>query len=185
MTVSEETLRQVALEDPNGHWELDHGSLRQKPDMTFEHNQAVSLIGRALHIQLDPTQYVVRIDAGLVRRSPTQYYIPDVMVIELAEARRLFPEPGEWEVYPNPLPLVVEVWSRSTGRYDVTTKLAEYQRRGDLEIWLLHPYQQTLTAWRRQPDGGYSETLYPGGSVRPASVPGVTVELDELFRLLR
>jgi Uma2 family endonuclease len=45
----------------------------------------------------------------------------------------------ELELYVEPLPLVVEVWSPSTGQYDVDEKLPEYQRRGDLEIWRFHP----------------------------------------------
>jgi Uma2 family endonuclease len=55
----------------------------------------------------------------------------------------------ELEIYDEPLPLVAEVWSPSTGGYDVLAKLPEYRRRGDTEIWLLHPYERTLTAWRR------------------------------------
>ena len=85
------------------------------------------------------------------------------------------------EVYQVPLPLVIEVWSRSTGTYDVDDKLPEYQRRGDLEIWRLQPYERALTAWRRQPDGSYTETVYSGGSVRPGALPGVAIDLDALF----
>jgi Uma2 family endonuclease len=79
------------------------------------------------------------------------------------------------------MPLVVEVWSPSTGDTDVTDKLRECQERGDVEIWLLHPYERTLTAWRRQPDGSYTETHNTGGIVRPASLPGVAIDLDTLF----
>ena len=85
------------------------------------------------------------------------------------------------EAYTDPLPLVVEVWSPSTGDYDVETKLGEYRRRGDLEIWLLHPYSHSLTAWVRQPDGSYVEVHYTGGTVQPAALPGVTIDLDARF----
>jgi Uma2 family endonuclease len=185
MPVSEETFKRISLEDPDGHWELDGGCLRQKPDMTYEHNQAIDLITRSLHLQLSPEEFVIRADTALIRRSATRYYIPDVMVIPRAMARRLFPKPGMWEVYTEPLPLVVEVWSPSTGRYDVTDKLAHYQRRGDQEIWRLHPYELTLTVWRRQPDGSYQESLLRGGRIEPAFVPNVSIDLDELFRMLR
>ena len=79
------------------------------------------------------------------------------------------------------MPLVVEVWSPSTGDYDVMTKLQQYQFRGDAEIWLVHPYDRTLTAWRRRPDGSYSETLYREGSIEPVALPGVCIELASLF----
>jgi Uma2 family endonuclease len=74
----------------------------------------------------------------------------------------------ELEIYDEPLPLVA--------------KLPEYRRRGDTEIWLLHPYERTLTAWRRQTDGEYIESVYHGGVVLPMALPGVTVDLDALFR---
>ena len=60
-------------------------------------------------------------------------------------------------------------------------KLREYQRRGDLEIWRIHPYEHTLTAWRRQPDGSYAESLHTSGTVSPNALPGVTIDLDALF----
>ena len=87
------------------------------------------------------------------------------------------------EVYDQPLPLVVEVWSRSTGDYDVEEKLAVYQQRGDLEIWRIHPYERTLTAWRRQPDGSYDETIHREGVVSPTALPGVEIDLAALFDL--
>ncbi|GIW03709.1 MAG: hypothetical protein KatS3mg059_0329 [Thermomicrobiales bacterium] len=43
------------------------------------------------------------------------------------------------------------------------------------------PYERTLTAWRRQPDGTYTTQTYHGGIIRPAELPGVTVDLDALF----
>jgi Uma2 family endonuclease len=79
------------------------------------------------------------------------------------------------------MPFVAEVWSPSTGRYDVDTKLPAYQRRGDREIWRLHPYERTLSVWQRQPDGSYREFIHHGGLVPVASLPGVAIDLDALF----
>ena len=76
---------------------------------------------------------------------------------------------------------MVEVWSRSTGGYDVNAKLPVYMERGDLEIWRIHPYERSLTSWVRQPDGSYQESVYRGGIVSLAALPGVTIDLDELF----
>ena len=100
-----------------------------------------------------------------------------------AEQTAAIPDrPGVLEVYAGPLPLVVEVWSPSTGDYDVEEKFPEYQRRGDEEIWCIHPYERTLHDWWRQPDGTYAETVFTGGKVQPVALPGVTVDLDALFR---
>ncbi len=76
---------------------------------------------------------------------------------------------------------MAEVWSPSTGGTDVRTKIAEYQERGDLEIWFLHPFERTLLAWRRQPDGTYTEELYRIGKVQPVALPDVTIDLETLL----
>jgi len=152
MPVSERTYLQLALEDPN-QWELHCGNLRRKPAMTAAHNDIGFELAFRLRQQLDRSQYRVRHNSGHVRRSAENYYIPDVFVIPTDLFRPLRDLRNVLEAYDAPLPLVVEVWSPSTGDYDVDAKLPEYQRRGDLEIWRIHPFERTLIAWRRQPDG--------------------------------
>jgi Uma2 family endonuclease len=180
MPVSEQTFKQVALEDPEGRWELHCGRLRKKPDMSFEHNYLMFELQRVDMLQVDHQQYQVRCNVGHIRRSSESYFIPDVFVLPKEYA---LPHRGERQLenYSEPMPLVVEFWSPSTGDYDVTTKLQEYQRRGDLEIWLIHPYDRVLRAWRRQPDGSYTESLHTGGAIQPVALPGVTIDLDALF----
>ncbi len=181
MPVSERTFQAVALEDPEGQWELHCGRLRQKPGMTHEHNYIARELQVDLIQQLDRKTYHVSHNSARLRVSPEQYYIPDVCVFPL---ELLLPHRGrsdELEVYEAPLPLVVEVWSPSTGSYDVEVKLREYQRRADLEIWRIQPYERTLTAWRRQPDGTYEESFHRGGKIQPVALAGVTIDLDALF----
>jgi Uma2 family endonuclease len=181
MPVSEERYIQLALEDPEGKWELIDGCPRRKPAMTWEHNHIARELTFLLNLQLDRTAYEVVHDSGRVRRSARNYFVPDVYVVSMELVRRSFPQPGMLESYGEPLPLVVEVWSPSTGDYDVMEKLDEYKRRGDREIWLIHPYERRLTAWRLQPDGSYTETPFTGGTVQPVALPSVTVNLDTLF----
>jgi Uma2 family endonuclease len=180
MPASERTFQQLALEDPSGLWELYCGQLRQKPGMTFAHNHAQILLAAQLVQQVDGRRFDVRCPSGHVRRSPENYFIPAVFVFPLELAAE-FRERVVLEWYDAPLPLVVEIWSPSTGDYDVETKLIEYQRRGDLEIWLIHPFDRTLIAWRRQPDGSYAEAQYNGGIVQPVALSNVTIVLDALF----
>jgi Uma2 family endonuclease len=180
MPVSEQTFLQLALEEP-GQWELHCGNLRRKPPMTFAHNDLEDELAYTLRGQLDRSQFRVRSGKGHVRRSSESYYIPDVFVVPIEATQSLRGRSDVLEAYADPLPLVVEIWSPSTGDYDVDSKLPEYQRRGDLEIWRLHPYDRTLTAWQRQPDGSYLELLFTGGTVQPIALPGVTIDLDRLF----
>jgi Uma2 family endonuclease len=181
MVMTEQQYRAFVLDHPGEPWELVCGELRQKPPMTWEHGHTSRELLFMLRAQLDRGTYEVVLNGGRVRRSADRYYIPDVYVVPMEQVRRLFPDPGMLEAYPEPLPLVVEVWSPSTGAYDVASKLPEYQQRGDAEIWLIHPYERTLTAWRRQPDGRYVEQSYAGGVVPAASLPGVAIDLDRLF----
>ena len=181
MPVSEETFRRVALEDPEGHWELHDGRLREKPGMSYPHNFAMTYLGHQLMSQLDPAVYEVRINAGHVNKTERSFYIPDVFVLPTAQ---LGPDRDRFdvlEVYHEPLPLVVEIWSPSTGGYDIDKKLPEYVARGDQEIWRLHPFERTLKVWRRRPDGDYDVVEFTGGSVELHALPGVTIDLDALF----
>jgi Uma2 family endonuclease len=179
MPVSEETYRRVVLDDPTGGWELVCGRLRQKPIMTTEHEDVALNLVAELVLQLPRQEYAIGQSIRL-RVSTGSYYVPDVCVVPRAYVRRLREHPGTFAVYTDPVPFVAEVWSPSTGEYDVDTKIPEYRLRRDQETWRLHPYERTLIAWRLQPDGTYIETSYTG-AVHPAFLPNVAIDLDTLF----
>ena len=180
--VSDETYRRIALSDGDRVWELHDGQLVEKPGMSWEHSGVLTLLSYHLVDQLDWDDYRVIIDEGRVRRSPENYFVPDLVVVPAAYGALFADKPGTLPVYPDPLPLVVEAWSRSTGGYDVATKLPHYRERGDQEIWFLHPYERTLTAWVRRADGSYEETIHRSGVVRTAFLPGVAIRLEDVFR---
>jgi Uma2 family endonuclease len=179
--ITEEAYERLALAEPDRKWELCDGVLREKPGMTAAHNDVAVMLGYMLMSQLDRSAYRVRIDAGRVQHPGATFFIPDVFVVPTASVTPLLPREDVLEVYDQPLPLVVEVWSRSTGDYDVEKKLAIYMQRGDLEIWRIHPYERTLTAWRRFPDGSYEQTMHREGSIDPVALPGVQINLTDLF----
>jgi Uma2 family endonuclease len=116
-----------------------------------------------------------------VKLAEDRFAVPDVAVIprRLVEAWRR--RPHELEEYSEPLPLVVEVWSRSTGGYDVDHKLPAYRARGDLEIWRIHPYERTVMVWRKDADGDYAEELHRTGGLHISSLPACRIDLDRLF----
>lgn len=147
--------------------------------MSWDHGRIASMLNHLLRGQLDPRQHQVLSDIR-VRRAIGTIFLPDVMVVPTEFGREFAGRPV-LAIFSQPLPLVVEIWSPSTGDYDVETKFPEYRRRGDLEIWRIHPYEKTLTAWRRQPDGTYDETVFRDGAVTPAALPGVSILLAELF----
>ena len=179
--VTAEEYERIALADPSVKWELHRGRLREKPGMTWDHSDAITQLTVLLHQQLDRHEFRVHANHGRLRRETENYYIPDLIVIPLEMGRDLRGRRDRLEVFVDPLPLVVEAWSPSTGRYDMTSELPEYQRRGDLEIWRLHPYERTLIAWRRQPDGTYDQVTFTSGTVQPVALPNVTIDLAVLF----
>lgn len=150
--------------------------------MTIGHMDVISRLAYHLQRQLDIAQFSVYTDAR-VQIPGAAVFIPDVVVVpDHGTGRALLAQPEVLAILTGPLPLVVEVWSRSTGRYDVDAKLPIYQQRGDAEIWLLHPVERILTAWRRQPDGSYVSMSHRVGAVQPVALPGVSIELAAIFR---
>ncbi len=130
--VTAEEYERIVLDDPGVTWELHRGRLREKPGMSVSHNRTIVRLSSQLLRQLDEGAFEVRINLARVRRDDDSYYVPDVFVVPAAAVAAIEDRPGVLEAYPDPLPLVVEVWSPSTGGYDVNTKLPEYRRRGDV-----------------------------------------------------
>lgn len=178
--ISEEAYQRLALAEPDRKWELRDGRLEEKPGMTWEHGTFMLVLGHLLVSQLDPRRHRALAEVR-VRCANGTIFIPDLVVAPTAYGDPFRERPGVLAVIAEPLPLVIEIWSSSTEKYDTRAKVPEYQRRGDLEIWLIHPYERTVTAWRRQPDGSYAETLHRDGIVTPAALPGVEIDRAQLF----
>src|ERR1051326_3328688 len=111
MPTSEAAFLKLALEEPDAKWELVHGRLRQKPGMTAEHNYVATQLLVLLFQQLDRHEFDVRTNAGPVRRTSKNYFIPDVFVVPVSLVPPLRHRVDVLEAYGEPLPLVVEVWS--------------------------------------------------------------------------
>jgi Uma2 family endonuclease len=180
MKVSEQQYLQLVMDDPENRWELIDGEPVCRPAMTSKHEDITAYLGGYLIAQLDRREFRVRIAGSRVRYSESNYFIPDVFVtptsLVLPQEDVVAPE-----AFRQPLPLVVEVWSPSTGRRDLELKLQRYREQGHAEIWFIHPFDRTLTAWRLQSDGTYSEKVFTNGIIQLDALPGVTIDLDLLF----
>jgi len=62
MPVSERTYERLALEDPEGQWELHCGRLVQKPALTTQHNHVARALAFRLQIHLYLSAYEVAIN---------------------------------------------------------------------------------------------------------------------------
>jgi Uma2 family endonuclease len=181
LEMSSEEYEQLILSEPDEIWELVRGRLREKPTMSMQHRYAAVELLFHLRGQLDPNVYQVSMNHTRLKRVEGSYFVPDVVVLGVADLVGDRTNPGAVDAHGAPVPFVVEVWSPSTGDYDIEQKLRGYQQRGDLEIWRLHPYQREVTVWRRQSDGHYTEELLRGGTISLHALPHVTITLDNLF----
>jgi Uma2 family endonuclease len=180
--MSEAEYRRFALADAQGWFELVDGRLRENPPISIGHRRFMSSLGFRLQRQVDRGELLV--DFGHTRlRTPTgRYFVPsNNVVIPIAYDTALGRDEESLDAFAEPMPLVVDVWSPSTGAYDTETRLPEYRGCRNLEVWHLYPHKRTRTTWLRQPDGSYLESRYSGGGVRPAPLPDVAIDLDALF----
>lgn len=79
---------------------------------------------------------------------------------------------------------LVEVTSPTTAARDRIQKLALYERAGVTEYWIVHPADRVVTARRLGPDDRYGvPSIHEGsGPLQAAVLPGLTLDLDMLFR---
>jgi Uma2 family endonuclease len=179
--MSEQTYIEFVGSGAEGQWELHDGRLVEKPGMSWKHGQIPAFLAYLLLSQIDLARYRVVTELR-VRRPGGTVYLPDLMVVPAAYGAGIAHEPA-LAVFSDPVLLVVEVWSPSTGGYDVDAKIPVYQQRGDLEIWRIHPYERTLTRWVRRPDGAYDVSVHQNGTISLVADSSIAVDLDRLFTL--
>lgn len=84
-----------------------------------------------------------------------------------------------------PPPLVVEVRSPSTWRFDVGTKLRHYEKAGVAEVWLIDTAADAVMVFRRSrvdsAEFDVSLELGRGDELATPLIPGWTIDLAELF----
>src|SRR5262245_587527 len=119
----------MVLSDPEARWEVEGGQPREKPAMAFEHSEAASELGFGLRAQLDRRRFRVHVDGGRLLIDGDNFFIPEVAVIPLALAERFRHRSDIVALCEKPLPLVIQVWSPSTGGYDVSQKMPRCQQR--------------------------------------------------------
>jgi hypothetical protein len=81
--------------------------------MRIRHGEIPMLLGQVLLSRLDRSEYSVLAELR-VRRPTATVFMPDVMVVPTAYSEDIRDRPV-LAIYSEPLPLVVEVWSPSTG----------------------------------------------------------------------
>ena len=181
-TISEQEYRELAFNDYQTKWELWDGVLVEKPGTSVLHDDMANFLGFLLQSQLNRDAFHIQVQCAKLRYTARNDFIPDVAVIPTGLVLPRWGDPMAFNDYSDPLQLVVEIWSRTTGDYDFAARLPVYRQRGDREIMYIQPYEPTLRAWRRQLDGTYVEEVYRGGTIPVLSLPGVTIDFDALLK---
>jgi len=85
-----------------------------------------------------------------------------------------------------PPALVIEILSRSTRRVDEQVKLRLFERGGVREYWLVDPEHDSVTLFRRQPDGSFLQvarlTSDEHDVLTTPLMTELVIQLAELFR---
>ena len=114
--MSEQEYEAFVLSGVEGLWELHDGVLVEKPGMSWKHLDIVTEL--VLSSESTRSHQVPVFAEGRVRRPTDTIFLPDVMVLPAAIRPGHQDDPG-LAIFSEPLILVVEVWSQSTGDYDL------------------------------------------------------------------
>ncbi len=79
---------------------------------------------------------------------------------------------------------IIEILSRYTSAKDLREKFEVYEDAGVKEYWVVHPQEQTLLVYTLDVSGKYTGKLKPyvrGDQVLPASLPGLVIDLKDIF----
>jgi Uma2 family endonuclease len=112
--MTEHEYERFILSGVSGQWELHDGRLVEKPGMSWEQSDVAAFFGHLLQIQLDRGEYRVFIE-GRTRNPVGSVLMPDVLVVPAEYGEAFRGRPGTLAIFSQPLPLIVEIWSISTG----------------------------------------------------------------------
>lgn len=150
--------------------------------MSVWHIRTMARLAHQHSRQLGINPFEVHTNTVRLRYMDETSVIPDVPVVAvMLLATDDTAESASPEVFGSAMPFFSEVWLPSTGGYEVDRKFSDCQRRGDAEIGHSHPYERTLTIWRRGTGSAYKESVARGGRIPLPSLPRVVIDIVDLF----
>lgn len=81
---------------------------------------------------------------------------------------------------------IIEILSPYTSSKDLNEKFEIYEEAGVNEYWVVHPQEQTVLVYTINGEGKYQGILKPytrKDKLSPVSLPGLTIDLSEVFPL--
>lgn len=168
----------LSLPDDGFRYELVDGVVVMSPSPSFEHQDIAGEIERQIRNFLidNPVGYVSHeLDVSLGDRL---VYNPDLVYVSAKRAGR---RPSKLTMAPD---VVVEVLSLRTERYDLTTKLADYEASGIAEYWVIDPRRQTMR-FLRLGARGYTKVKHERTRFASKAISGFVLDLTALRRVMR
>ncbi len=160
-------------------YELLDGELSMTPAPNIAHQH----VGMKLGTRLDT--FVEEGDRGMVFSAPTDVALSDTDIVQpdllfISREREHILTRANIRGAPD---LIVEIRSDSTAERDGTLKRALYAEHGVQEYWLADPEAMTITVLLLGEDGFAEVATYQKGqTLTSPTLPGFSVNLDELFR---
>jgi Uma2 family endonuclease len=167
----------LALPDDGFRYELIDGVVVMSPTPKPDHQDAVAAIEFQIRLFLREHPIGRLYEDIDVRFDAQTLYAPDLLFIA---AGRLPRRPTRIDVVPD---LIVEVISPSSERRDLTTKMADYQRCGVKEYWVIDAARHSMRFFRLQ-RGKLTAVRVSGTRFRSRAIPGFVLNLAELKREL-
>lgn len=170
-----------SLPEDGFRYELVDGVVIMSPGASFPHQRISLQIAASIleYLQRNPVGEVfenVDVYLGLGPHGADLVYRPDIIFLRTDQVTRRMTR------FQGPPPLVVEIVSESSKRYDRETKMADYERCGVTEFWLIDPDRKG--AWFYQGVGGrFREIAVEGDTFRSLVLPGFELSLKQLRAL--
>lgn len=168
----------LQLEEDRFRYELIDGVICLSPSPTPRHQHVMLRIVTDIHafLEANAVGYVLfGVDVPL-RQGPNGgdlVYRPDIVFI-----RSEIPKPLPERIAAPPQ-LVVEIISETSRAYDSQTKMADYERVGILEYWLIDPLRGAMTFYRLEA-GRYIEAAAQGDRFQSRAIPGFVLDLSRV-----
>jgi Uma2 family endonuclease len=166
----------LALPDDGFKYQVINGVVVMSPSPTPRHQMVLQEISGQLRDFLK-SQPIARAFPDIdVRFGPDLVYRPDLVVIR----KERLPRPlRRIDVVPD---LIVEILSPGTQAMDQRTKLADYERLGVREYWIVSTDEPLTVRVLRLESGRYAETA---GAPASAVLQGFTLNLEALREAAR
>jgi Uma2 family endonuclease len=167
----------LSLQDDGFRYELIDGVVVMSPSPTPEHQDIRGEIEYQLRDFIEEHQSGLVLSEVDLRLSPNLVYRPDLIFLKgrYDEALQLVDFPPD---------MVLEVLSPSSAAMDQRTKLADYERFGIAEYWIVDPYSASMK-FLRLLRGRYIEVQPTGERYVGEAVPGFTLDLTRLRRVFK